>query len=82
MYEPIHGSAPDIAGKDLANPLATILSAAMMLRYTFNQEEAAQRIESAVTKVLAQGFRTKDIDELGMKPVGTKAMGDAVLAAM
>ena len=82
MYEPIHGSAPDIAGKDLANPLATILSAAMMLRYTFNREEAAQRIENAVKKVLAQGFRTKDIDEPGMKPVGTKAMGDAVLAAM
>jgi 3-isopropylmalate dehydrogenase len=82
LYEPIHGSAPDIAGKDLANPLATILSAAMMLRYTFNQEEAAQRIENAVKKVLAQGFRTKDIDEPGMKPVGTKAMGDAVLAAM
>jgi 3-isopropylmalate dehydrogenase len=82
LYEPIHGSAPDIAGKDLANPLATILSAAMMLRYTFNQEEAAQRVENAVKKVLAQGFRTKDIDEPGMKPVGTKAMGDAVLAAM
>jgi 3-isopropylmalate dehydrogenase len=82
LYEPIHGSAPDIAGKDLANPLATILSAAMMLRYTFNQEDAAQRIENAVKKVLAQGFRTKDIDEPGMKPVGTKAMGDAVLAAM
>jgi 3-isopropylmalate dehydrogenase len=82
LYEPIHGSAPDIAGKDLANPLATILSAAMVLRYTFNQEEAAQRIENAVKKVLAQGFRTKDIDEPGMKPVGTKAMGDAVLAAM
>lgn len=80
LYEPIHGSAPDIAGKDLANPLATILSSAMMLRYTFNQEEAAQRIETAVKKVLSQGFRTKDIDEPGMKLVGTKAMGDAVLA--
>lgn len=82
LYEPIHGSAPDIAGKDLANPLATILSAAMMLRYTFNQEEAAQRIENAVKKVLAAGYRTKDIDESGMKTVGTKAMGDAVLSAM
>lgn len=80
LYEPIHGSAPDIAGKDLANPLATILSVAMMLRYTFNQEEAAQRIERATKKVLASGFRTKDIDEPGMKSVGTKAMGDAVLS--
>ncbi len=82
LYEPIHGSAPDIAGKDLANPLATILSAAMMLRYTFNREEAAQRIENAVKKVLAAGYRTRDIDESGMKTVGTKAMGDAVLSAM
>ncbi|MBX9894716.1 MAG: 3-isopropylmalate dehydrogenase [Nitrosomonas sp.] len=82
LYEPIHGSAPDIAGKDLANPLATILSVAMMLRYTFNQEEAAQRIENAVKKVLASGYRTKDIDEPGMKAVGTKAMGDAVLQLM
>lgn len=82
LYEPIHGSAPDIAGKDLANPLATILSVAMMLRYTFNQEEAAQRIENAVKKVLALGFRTKDIDEPGMNLVGTKAMGDAVLSVM
>lgn len=82
LYEPIHGSAPDIAGKDLANPLATILSVAMMLRYTFNQEEAAQRIENSVKKVLTAGFRTKDIDEPGMKSVGTKAMGDAVLSFM
>lgn len=82
LYEPIHGSAPDIAGKDLANPLATILSVAMMLRYTFNQEDAAQRIENAIKKVLATGYRTKDIDEPGMKSVGTKAMGDAVLSLM
>jgi 3-isopropylmalate dehydrogenase len=82
LYEPIHGSAPDIAGKDLANPLATILSVAMMLRYTFNQEDAAQRIENAIKKVLAMGYRTKDIDEPGMKSVGTKAMGDAVLSLM
>ena len=82
LYEPSHGSAPDIAGKGVANPLATILSAAMMLRYTFNQEEAAQRVESAVKKVLAQGFRTGDIFEAGMKKVGTKEMGDAVLAAL
>ncbi|MEW6164483.1 MAG: 3-isopropylmalate dehydrogenase [Pseudomonadota bacterium] len=82
LYEPSHGSAPDIAGKGVANPLATILSAAMMLRYTFNQEAAAQRIEAAVKKVLAQGFRTGDIYEAGMKKVGTKEMGDAVLAAL
>lgn len=82
LYEPIHGSAPDIAGKDAANPLATILSVAMMLRYTFNQEEAAKRIENAVKKVLAAGYRTKDIDEAGMKSVGTKVMGDTVLAML
>jgi 3-isopropylmalate dehydrogenase len=82
LYEPIHGSAPDIAGKDIANPLATILSAAMMLRYSFNNTVAADRIESAVKKVLANGFRTGDIVEPGMKPIGTSAMGDAVLAAL
>ncbi len=82
LYEPSHGSAPDIAGKGVANPLATILSAAMMLRYTFNQEDAAQRVEGAVKKVLAQGFRTGDIYEPGTKKVGTKEMGDAVLAAL
>ncbi len=82
LYEPSHGSAPDIAGKDVANPLATILSAAMMMRYTFAQEEAAQRIENAVKKVLSQGYRTNDIYEVGTKKVGTKAMGDAVLAAL
>lgn len=82
LYEPIHGSAPDIAGKDIANPLATILSVAMMLRYTFNQEEVAKRIENAVKKVLATGYRTKDIDGAGMKSVGTKAMGDMVLAML
>ncbi len=82
LYEPSHGSAPDIAGKGVANPLATILSAAMMLRYTFNNEAAAQRVENAVKKVLAQGFRTGDIYEPGMKKVGTKEMGDAVLAAL
>ena len=82
LYEPSHGSAPDIAGKGVANPLATILSAAMMLRYTFANEAAAGRIEAAVKKVLAQGFRTGDIYEPGMKMVGTREMGDAVLAAM
>jgi 3-isopropylmalate dehydrogenase len=82
LYEPSHGSAPDIAGKNLANPLATILSAAMMLRYTFNQEEQARRIETAVKKVLAQGLRTGDIYEPGTKKVGTSEMGDAVIAAL
>ena len=82
LYEPCHGSAPDIAGKGVANPLATILSAAMMLRYTFANEAAATRIENAVKKVLAQGFRTGDIYESGTKKVGTKEMGDAVLAAL
>jgi len=82
LYEPCHGSAPDIAGKGVANPLATILSAAMMLRYTFANEAAATRIENAVKKVLAQGFRTGDIYEAGTKKVGTKEMGNAVLAAL
>ena len=82
MYEPCHGSAPDIAGKGVANPLATILSVAMMMRYTFTNEEAAQRIEKAVKKVLAQGYRTGDFFEPGTTTVGTKAMGDAVLAAL
>jgi 3-isopropylmalate dehydrogenase len=82
LYEPIHGSAPDIAGKNLANPLATILSAAMMLRYTFGLADAADRIERAVKKVLARGIRTGDIAEPGMQKVGTKQMGDAVLAAL
>ena len=82
MYEPCHGSAPDIAGKNLSNPLATILSVAMMLRYTFALEDRAQQIESAVKKVLAQGYRTGDIYEAGTTRVGTKEMGDAVLAAL
>ena len=82
LYEPSHGSAPDIAGKNMANPLATILSAAMMLRYTFANEEAALRIENAVKKVLSQGYRTGDIYEPGTTKVGTKEMGDAVLAAL
>jgi len=82
LYEPSHGSAPDIAGKGVANPLATILSAAMMLRYTFANEAAARQIEDAVKKVLAQGYRTGDIYEAGTMKVGTKQMGDAVLAAL
>lgn len=82
MYEPIHGSAPDITGQGIANPLATILSAAMLLRYSLKQEAAAQRVEAAVRKVLAQGCRTADITEPGCRQVGTVAMGDAVLAAL
>ena len=82
LYEPSHGSAPDIAGKGVANPLATILSAAMMLRYTFGLEEQAVRVENAVKKVLAQGYRTGDIYERGTNKVGTREMGDAVLAAL
>ncbi|NHC06170.1 3-isopropylmalate dehydrogenase [Azonexus fungiphilus] len=82
LYEPSHGSAPDIAGKGVANPLATILSAAMMLRYTFGLEEQAVRVENAVKTVLAQGYRTGDIYERGTNKVGTKEMGDAVLAAL
>jgi len=82
LYEPIHGSAPDIAGKNLANPLATILSAAMMLRYTFDQPHAAERIETAVRRVLQQGYRTPDIFEAEMRKVGTAEMGDAVVAAL
>ncbi|TNF50970.1 MAG: 3-isopropylmalate dehydrogenase [Gammaproteobacteria bacterium] len=82
MYEPIHGSAPDIAGKGVANPLATILSVAMLLRYSFGDEDNARRIEQAVTRVLDQGLRTADIMSAGMRQVGTSEMGDAVLAAL
>jgi 3-isopropylmalate dehydrogenase len=82
LYEPIHGSAPDIAGRDLANPLATILSLAMMFRYTFGRADLAQRIETAVRRVLASGLRTGDIALPGEATVGTKAMGDAVVAAL
>ena len=82
MYEPSHGSAPDIAGKNLANPIATILSTAMMLRYTFENEAAAQRIENAVKKVLAAGYRTGDIFEVGTKKVSCSEMGDQIVAAM
>jgi 3-isopropylmalate dehydrogenase len=82
LYEPSHGSAPDIAGKGVANPLATILSAAMMLRYSLNQPEAADRIESAVRAVLASGLRTPDIWSEGTTRVGTREMGDAVVAAL
>jgi 3-isopropylmalate dehydrogenase len=82
LYEPSHGSAPDIAGKGVANPLATILSAAMMLRFSLNQEAAAVRIEDAVKKVLAQGLRTGDIYSEGTTKVGTAQMGDAVVKAL
>ncbi len=82
LYEPCHGSAPDIAGKDIANPLATILSVAMMLRYTFADETNATRIENAVRKVLQQGIRTGDIWQEGMQKVGCAAMGAAVVAAL
>jgi 3-isopropylmalate dehydrogenase len=82
LYEPCHGSAPDIAGKGVANPLAAILSVAMMLRYTFALEDAALRIENAVRKVLKQGLRTSDILGPGTTKVGTVEMGDAVLAAL
>ena len=82
LYEPSHGSAPDIAGKGVANPLATILSAAMMLRFSLNQEAAAVRIEDAVKKVLAQGLRTGDIYSEGTTKVSTAQMGDAVVKAL
>jgi 3-isopropylmalate dehydrogenase len=82
LYEPIHGSAPDIAGKNVANPLATILSVAMMLRYTLNEVVMADRIENAVKKVLAQGLRTADIYTEGTKKVSCSEMGDAVVAAL
>ena len=82
IFEPIHGSAPDIAGKDKANPFAAILSAAMMLRYTFNREDDALSIEAAVDKVLKKGYRTFDIHSEGKKLVGCREMGDMVVAAL
>ena len=82
MYEPIHGSAPDIAGKDIANPLATILSVSMMLRYSLNQVELADKINSAVSTVLDKGYRTKDISAVGDKVVGTEEMGDLIVMAL
>ncbi|MCG7869908.1 MAG: 3-isopropylmalate dehydrogenase [gamma proteobacterium symbiont of Stewartia floridana] len=82
MYEPIHGSAPDIAGQGVANPLATILSVAMMLRYSLNEPEMAERVEAAVDKVLDQGLRTPDIFAEGMTEVNCETMGDAVVAAL
>jgi len=85
MYEPIHGSAPDIAGQNIANPLATIMSVSMMLLYTFGREDMAERIDAAVERVLQQGYRTADIYNEGVEGttlVGTSEMGDAVVAAL
>ena len=78
LYEPSHGSAPDIAGKDIANPIATILSAAMMLRFSFDLDKEADAIEDAVRKVLVDGYRTVDIMDEGMKQVGTTEMGNLI----
>ena len=80
MYEPIHGSAPDIAGKNIANPLGTILSAAMMLRYSFDMDKEADAIENAVDKVLGDGYRTGDIMKEGCKRVSCSEMGDLVVS--
>ena len=82
LYEPVHGTAPDIAGKNLANPLASILSMAMMLRFSFDQPGAAGRVEGAVRRVLADGLRTGDIFQPGCTRVGTEEMGEAVVAAL
>ena len=82
MYEPIHGSAPDIAGKDIANPLATIISVSMMLRYSLNQAPLADKINAAVNVVLDQGYRTKDISAVGDTIVGTEEMGDLIVDAI
>ena len=82
LYEPSHGSAPDIAGQNKANPIATILSAAMLLRYSLNLDEEADAVEAAVQKVLTDGYRTGDIMSEGCKAVGTKEMGDLIAAAV
>jgi 3-isopropylmalate dehydrogenase len=82
LYEPVHGTAPDIAGKDVANPLASILSMAMMLRYSFGLQDQANRVEAAVRQVLSQGLRTADIAEPGTRRVGTREMGEAVVRAL
>jgi 3-isopropylmalate dehydrogenase len=79
LFEPIHGSAPDIAGKNIANPIATIASAAMMLSYAFQLEKEAEAIEQAIVKALDLGYRTKDIQSPGAKIIGTVEMGDAVV---
>jgi 3-isopropylmalate dehydrogenase len=82
MYEPIHGSAPDISGKGIANPIATILSVAMMLRHSFNDAENADRVEKAVIQSLDAGYRTADIYSEGTRKVGTQEMGAAIIAAL
>jgi len=82
LYEPVHGSAPDIAGKNIANPIATILSAAMMLRYSLNREDAAATVEAAVTRVLESGARTADIARKKENVIGTREMGDRIRAAI
>jgi 3-isopropylmalate dehydrogenase len=82
LYEPIHGSAPDIAGKGIANPIGAILSTALLLRWSLNQEDAAQAIERAVSQVLAVGLRTADIARDGEAPVGTAVMADAIVKAL
>jgi 3-isopropylmalate dehydrogenase len=82
LYEPVHGTAPDIAGQNLANPLASILSMAMMLRLSFHQLELATQVEQAVQRVLADGLRTGDIYQQGCNRVGTEEMGDAVVKAL
>jgi 3-isopropylmalate dehydrogenase len=82
LYEPVHGSAPDIAGRNVANPMAAILSMAMMLRYSFDLADQADRVQRAVAGVLAEGYRTPDIFQPGMKRVGTSEMGDAIVAAL
>jgi 3-isopropylmalate dehydrogenase len=79
LYEPVHGTAPDIAGKGVANPIAAILSAAMLLRYSLNMEKDADRIEHAVLRVLEQGDRTADIAAAGTRPSGTREMGDLIV---
>ena len=80
MYEPSHGSAPDIAGQNIANPIATILSAAMMLRYSFDLDEEAKAVEEAIEKVLKEGYRTTDIMSEGKTLVGTREMGDLIVS--
>jgi 3-isopropylmalate dehydrogenase len=82
LYEPVHGSAPDIAGKGAANPIATIASFAMALRYSFDLGEAADKIEKAIADVLDRGLRTGDIKQQGCKTVGTREMGDAIIASL
>jgi 3-isopropylmalate dehydrogenase len=82
LYEPVHGSAPDIAGKGVANPIATILSVAMMLRYSFGLSKEADAVENAVKSVLEKGLRTADIMQPGMQKLSTREMGDAIIAAL